>query len=1010
MLRDEFGLDPGEELLALEAAILRQDTELTGTAPTLASQVCPYRGLLPYEAQDAESFFGRDADVAACLKRLRDTGVLAVVGPSGTGKSSVVRAGVISALEREGVKVLLTTPGPRPLDSLAPLHFSGPLPVLVVDQAEEAVTLCADADERTAYFEKLGAYGGQLVVALRADRLGDLSNYPAFARLLDRGFYLLAAMSEEDLRAAIEGPARHAGLRLEPGLVDLLVREVEGEPGALPMLSHVLRQTWEHREGSTLTVEGYRLTGGIRNAVAQSAEHLYEGLEERQRSQLRSLLLRLVMPGEDGESTRARVSRDRLVLDPAHDDLVEALVNARLLSSDDREVQIAHEALVREWPRLRDWLDEDVEGQRTFRHLAGAAESWDTEGRPETELYRGVRLARAVEWADRNATQLTMNETAFLDASQAHADRELHAAERQWQVQRRANKRLRLAMGGIAALLVVALTAGVLAVKAADQSKRDAEVADANAVVADSRRLAAQALTVTEPDISLLLGVESVRLDDSLASRSTLYDVLDKSSQLFGVARPRGVPEDVEVSPNGKTIAVTSSSGGELATYDAATLEKTVANDDLGGFGVEYSPDGRTLAVSVTEVEDGRLVKVGSKPLQILDAASLEPIGEFGGLEQGTYVDKMSYSADGTRFAAVQLGVHSNGPVAVLIWDVARPQAPIRRVPMPGFEVNVELSSDGRVLYVTQRVRPIRAIDVRTGREIASQPVDSGGERGVALALSDDGTTIVNASVQGIEIRDARDLRLRTTLAGASEGVSTLAFSNNGERLAAGYADGNIIVWDLDAPDARPPKPLETLRAHTQAVWEATFAPDDRSLYSVSTDGQLLGWDLAGTRGFPPWRNYPTNPQVDNPDRAIPSPDGKTIAYVGYGSPYGHAGNQLPVPGCRLGSTDEAAVLAHVHESRRAHCLLEPGLQSLPDRRRVGYKSESRHHPHEDRPDLEPQPRHPRQATSRTLRSSGRSSPRRAESWRYLPLPMGGQDRSPSPLLIPTRSNQSARQ
>ena len=119
-------------------------------------------------------------------------------------------------------------------------------------------------------------------------------------------------MNEIDLRAAIEGPARHAGLRLEPGLIDLLVREVEGEPGALPRLSHVLRQTWEHREGATLTVEGYRLTGGIRNAVAQSAERLYEGLEERQRSQLRSLLLRLVMPGEDGESTRARVSRDRV--------------------------------------------------------------------------------------------------------------------------------------------------------------------------------------------------------------------------------------------------------------------------------------------------------------------------------------------------------------------------------------------------------------------------------------------------------------------------------------------------------------------------------------------------------------------------------------------------------------------------------------------------------------------------------------------------------------------------
>ncbi len=264
----------------MEEAILRQDAGLSSkAAPAVASLVCPYRGLLPYEAQDAESFFGRDADVAACLKRLRDTGVLAVVGPSGTGKSSVVRAGVVAALEREGVKVLLTTPGARPLDSLAPLHVSGPLPVLVVDQAEEAVTLCGDADERTAYFERLGRTAASSSSPFALIGSVTCRAYPAFARLLDRGFYLLAAMSEDDLRAAIEGPARHAGLRLEPGLVDLLVREVEGEPGALPMLSHVLRQTWEHREGSTLTVEGYRLTGGIRNAVAQSAEHLYEGLE-----------------------------------------------------------------------------------------------------------------------------------------------------------------------------------------------------------------------------------------------------------------------------------------------------------------------------------------------------------------------------------------------------------------------------------------------------------------------------------------------------------------------------------------------------------------------------------------------------------------------------------------------------------------------------------------------------------------------------------------------------------
>ena len=335
MLREELGLDPGAELNSLEQAILRQDPDLADAEAVEASGVCPYRGLLPYEVGDAESFFGREADVAACLEKLRTEGVLAVVGPSGTGKSSLVRAGVVAALERDGTPVLVTTPGARPLDSLAGLPPRAPFPVLVVDQAEEAVTLCSDAEERVTYFARLDAYDAPLVFALRADRLGDLSTNPQFARMLERGLYLPGVMSEDNLRAAIEGPALHAGLRLEAGLVDLLVREVEGEPGALPLLSHVLRQTWELREGPTLTVDGYRRTGGIRDAVAQSAEGLYDGLDDRQRGHLRALFLRLVMSSDDGDPVRMRVPRDKLAVDGAHVTLIEDLIDARLLSSDE---------------------------------------------------------------------------------------------------------------------------------------------------------------------------------------------------------------------------------------------------------------------------------------------------------------------------------------------------------------------------------------------------------------------------------------------------------------------------------------------------------------------------------------------------------------------------------------------------------------------------------------------------------------------------------------------------
>jgi energy-coupling factor transporter ATP-binding protein EcfA2 len=462
MLRDELGLDPGRELVALERAILRQDPGLAAIDSQPTSNACPYRGLLSYEAEDADSFFGRDADVGACLKLLRDRGTLAIVGPSGSGKSSLVRAGIVAVLRREARKVIVTTPGPRPLDSLAALPQRGPKPVLVIDQAEEAVTLCTSAEERGAYFAALGGYDGELIIALRADHLGDLAAYPAFARIIEPGLHLLTAMDEQSLRAAIEGPARQAGLRLETGLSDLLVREVEGEPGALPLLSHVLRQTWEYREGRTLTVDGYRRTGGVRNALAQSAETLYQALDGPQRDQVRALFLRLVMPSTDGDPVRARVPRGKVALDSAHERLIEELIAARLVTSDDTEIQIAHEALAREWPRLQDWLAQDVEGQQIFRHLASAAESWEQMGRPASEPYRGSRLTAAVEWADRSGPDLTAVERRFLRESQASAEEEMRQTQLRLRAQVRSNRRLRAAFVG-------ALAAAVLTVVAVNQ-------------------------------------------------------------------------------------------------------------------------------------------------------------------------------------------------------------------------------------------------------------------------------------------------------------------------------------------------------------------------------------------------------------------------------------------------------------------------------------------------------------------------------------------------------------
>jgi DNA-binding SARP family transcriptional activator len=354
VLANELGLDPGPDLVALEQAILRHDPAL---APVSAlaepSAACPYLGLVHYDVDDAELFFGRDADVEACVRKLFEVGAITVIGPSGSGKSSLVRAGIAAALRRDGQRVVVVTPGAHPMDALTWSRTSGLAPVLVVDQCEEAITLCHDPDERARFFAALVEHSERapLVVAMRADRVGDLSAHSELARVVERSVYLLGAMDDDALRAAIERPAHQAGLLLEPGLVDLLTRDVEREPGALPLLSHALRSVWERREGQTLTVAGYRQTGGIRGAVAQSAEGIYEQASSEQRRLLRDLLLRLVASDAEGDPIPARVPRRLIAMDAEHERLVELLVEARLVTSDEGTVELAHEALARAWPR-----------------------------------------------------------------------------------------------------------------------------------------------------------------------------------------------------------------------------------------------------------------------------------------------------------------------------------------------------------------------------------------------------------------------------------------------------------------------------------------------------------------------------------------------------------------------------------------------------------------------------------------------------------------------------------
>ena len=404
VLTQELGIDPAPEMLALEQSILKQDPGLLIPAPRPRASLCPWQGLKAYDVDDTERFFGRGPDVRSCLDLLAASSFAAIVGPSGSGKSSIMRAGVLAAVRARGNKIVVISPGSRPVEALTALsEHADARTVLAIDQTEEVFALCEDLEERRDFLERLTRETARrpVILTLRGDRLGQVTEHAGFSRLVERGLHLVGALDEAALREAVTGPAQQAGLILEPGLVDLLVREVSDDPGALPLLSHALLETWRRREGNTLTVDGYRATGGIRGAVAQSAEQLYGRVDSEQRHLLRDLVLRLVSPGLDGEPVRTQVPRRLIASDNHHEQLIGMLVDARLVTSDDGVLEITHEALALAWPRLRGWLDDDVEGQRIRHHLSAAADAWDTLARPGSELYRGVRLTRALDWRSR---------------------------------------------------------------------------------------------------------------------------------------------------------------------------------------------------------------------------------------------------------------------------------------------------------------------------------------------------------------------------------------------------------------------------------------------------------------------------------------------------------------------------------------------------------------------------------------------------------------------------------
>jgi DNA-binding SARP family transcriptional activator/WD40 repeat protein len=843
-LVDQLGIDPGPELVALEAAILRQDPDLAGKREPLAiSRQCPYQGLAPYDVADRDRFFGRDAEIDACLERLATSPLLVVAGPSGCGKSSLVRAGLVPALQQHGRTVTAFVPGADPDAALTnALASAADNVVVVVDQLEELFTLDDNADTARAFCARLAGRvspEAPVVVAARADHLADLAVDRAFARLAEQGLHLVRPLAGDALRAAIEGPAEQAGLRLEPGLVDLLVRDTEGEPGALPLLSYALAQTWERRDGRVLTVEGYRATGGIRGAVARSADRLYESLPPDQRSTLRSVLLRLVAPSSDGEPVRSRIPSDTLGGDTARERVVSLLVRARLVTAEEDTVELAHEALARAWPRLRAWLDEDAAGQRVFHHLAAAAAGWESLGRPDSELYRGARLEAALEWREAAAPDLTALEASFLDESMARAasEREAHAERSRHQA--RQNRRLRGLLTAAAVLLVVSLLAGIVAVQRGRETGRQRDTAALEALVNQSL-----ALRPTDRATAALLAVEAYRrAPDDPRTHSALLGTFTAAPGFMGYQH---LPADDLVfgaMVPGTSTAVVALDGRDLQLVDLDSGEL----DDRFPTGTPPLGKGSFESIGAAPARQPSLLRVSADGRFVVHMTTTEsesfPSGDVQASSEPCFDPQAPPETD------------DRPCVSFSVYEIARGRRVLGPI-TPSFGAgDVAINADGSLVTVAGGYDGELAVYRTADGELLGTlaglprpddlPSDPWVKRSTAAVVFGADGMIYLGSLQGpIRVVDPASLQVARTIE-APQLSSNLNLVATPDGLLVGNGRAAIVAVETSTGATRWSADIYDPTLWARACGSLAIAPVSQRLYCGNTLGQIVERELA---------------------------------------------------------------------------------------------------------------------------------------------------------------------
>ena len=745
VLATEVGLEPSPELRLLNERILQQDPALDTVAAfdidashDGVSSRNPYKGLSAFGEDDADDFHGR-ADLVRrlreVLKRRTSSRLVVLAGPSGSGKSSVVGAGLIPKLRQDGWSIVTLYPGSTPLESLASaldaISLDGEA-ALIVDQLEEVITLAPEGT-REQFLDHLAevasqANGPWVIATVRADFLDRLLLHPRLAALINQRLVLITPLEDHEVRDAITRPASSVGVAVDPDLVAAMVRDVGHRAQALPLLQYALTDLYDRSAGGELRFEALRAAGGISGALAKRAEDLYASLGDDGGLAARQLFLRLIVLTPEGEGLRRRVTTESVAAIPDVDDVLDAFGRHRLVSFDrdssgQATVEIAHEALLAGWPRLGGWVDEARDTLRMRQHLADAAQEWEANDRADTYLMAGARLARYSDWEE-GSLVASPDEATFLAASRDYDQ----------VVANRRRRRRTMVLAGFGAAAVVATLLAVVALVARNDAADAAATAQQNEALAHSRELAASSVSLLDddPELSMLLALQAI--DDapgkgafSAAGTLALRDAVQRH-RLLG--RIPGDFAEAQISPDGSTIFVSSESDRTVRALDAATgsvlwtFEDSFAVDAVWRFqffvrmlALSLSPDGTMLAVSIPNFPDidtqqapvGAL-GVGDTPARVvvLDTATGQEIRslEFGACGLST-AQISGFTADG-KWLAVATGSEDcfEDPEAfwtVLYDPVTWNEGPRIQIEEMGLE-SVFFSSDGsQVLIVDAR-------------------------------------------------------------------------------------------------------------------------------------------------------------------------------------------------------------------------------------------------------------------------------------------------------------------